>query len=144
MTSNKLIKDGAMRFGEGNISGYIACLLGFLCFLGVLAFHFPQYLTTPELRQNYDVDFLRTLMLVCLTIAGSFGLLNFHAFPSRAACPLCCRSFPSLTIDVWHVFQKICHVICKCFCMFYLCMFVLTFVIPLPRPSSIHTDASCV
>ncbi|NQZ06664.1 MAG: sterol desaturase family protein [Algicola sp.] len=77
MISNKLIKDGAMRFGEGNISGYIACLLGFLCFLGVLAFHFPQYLTTPELRQNYDVDFLRTLMLVCLTIAGSLGLLNF-------------------------------------------------------------------
>ena len=74
---NKLIKDGAMRFGEGNISGYIACLLAVLSFLGVLAFHFPQYLTTPELRQNYDVDSLRTLMFVCLIIAGSLGLLNF-------------------------------------------------------------------
>jgi hypothetical protein len=44
---NKLFKDGALRFGEGNISGYIACMLAMLSFLGVLAFHFPQYLITP-------------------------------------------------------------------------------------------------
>lgn len=75
--SNRLFKDGPLRFGEGDISGYIACVLSILCFFGVLAFHFPQYLTTPELRQNYDVGFLRQLMFVCLIIAGSLGLLNF-------------------------------------------------------------------
>jgi putative spermidine/putrescine transport system permease protein len=36
---------------------------GILCFLGVLAFHFPQYLTTPELRRSYNVDVMRFMML---------------------------------------------------------------------------------
>jgi hypothetical protein len=30
----------------------------------VLAFHFPQYLTTPELRHKYSVDVLRQILLV--------------------------------------------------------------------------------
>ena len=38
---------GALGKGRGLITGVIALSLGFLCFLGVLAFHFPQYLTTP-------------------------------------------------------------------------------------------------
>lgn len=66
-----------MQFGEGMISGYIASLLAILSFLGVLAFHFPQYLTTPELREVYDTGFLRDLLFACLVIAGSLGLLNF-------------------------------------------------------------------
>jgi sterol desaturase/sphingolipid hydroxylase (fatty acid hydroxylase superfamily) len=65
------------RFGEGSISGYIASLLAVLCFLGVLSFHFPQYLTTPELRANYNTEFLRQLLFVSLILSGSLGLLNF-------------------------------------------------------------------
>ncbi len=42
---------GELRPGKGLISGVIAFTLAILCFLGVLAFHFPQYLTTPQLRQ---------------------------------------------------------------------------------------------
>jgi len=38
---------GELRRGKGLISGVIALSLAVLCFLGVLAFHFPEYLTTP-------------------------------------------------------------------------------------------------
>jgi len=74
---NMLIKDGRLTVGEGLISGYIACLLSGLSLLGVLAFHFPEYLTTPELRKSYSVDFLRQLMFAALVVSGSLGLLNF-------------------------------------------------------------------
>lgn len=67
---------GALDAGHGMITGVIALVLAMLCFLGVLAFHFPEYLTTPELRKNYDVDMIRTLMFVAMVIAGSMSLVN--------------------------------------------------------------------
>lgn len=73
----RLFRTSHLQIGEGNISGYIACFLAILSCLGVLAFHFPEYLTTPELRKSYSVDFLRQLMFVALIISGSLGLLNF-------------------------------------------------------------------
>jgi len=57
-------------------SGIVACFLSGLSLLGVIAFHFPEYLTTPELRQSYDVPFLRDVMFVALVIAGALALLN--------------------------------------------------------------------
>jgi hypothetical protein len=54
----------------------IALSLGILCFLGVLAFHFPQYLPTPELRRTYDVDLLRKVMLAAMVAAGGLSLVN--------------------------------------------------------------------
>ena len=42
---------GALKRGHGLISGVVALSLAILCFLGVLAFHFPEYLTTPQLRK---------------------------------------------------------------------------------------------
>ena len=74
---HRLFRAEQFQVGEGNISGYMACFLAILSCLGVLAFHFPEYLTTPELRQNYSVEFLRQLMFVALIISGSLGLLNF-------------------------------------------------------------------
>jgi len=73
----KIFKVDNFQIGEGAISGYVACLLAILSFLGVLAFHFPEYLTTPELRSNYGTDFLRQVMLVSLIVAASLGLLSF-------------------------------------------------------------------
>ena len=64
---------GALAPGRGLISGVIALCLGILCLLGVLAFHFPQYLTTPELRRSYDVEVIRTVMFVALVLAGGRG-----------------------------------------------------------------------
>jgi sterol desaturase/sphingolipid hydroxylase (fatty acid hydroxylase superfamily) len=67
---------GALRFGQGLIATIIAFALGVLCLLGVIAFHFPQYLTTPELRHQYSVDVLRQAMFVALLVAGGLSLAN--------------------------------------------------------------------
>ncbi|MBI5257402.1 MAG: sterol desaturase family protein [Burkholderiales bacterium] len=67
---------GALRPGHGLTTGVIALTLGVLCFLGVLAFHFPQYLTTPDLRKSYDVDLMRRLMMAAMVIAGGLSLFN--------------------------------------------------------------------
>ena len=67
---------GALKRGHGLISGVIALSLAILCFLGVLAFHFPEYLTTPQLRKSYNVDVIRNIMLVALAIAGGISLVN--------------------------------------------------------------------
>lgn len=68
---------GELKFGRGLIATIVALALGFLCLLGVLAFHFPEYLTTPELRRQYSVDLLRQAMFVALLIAGGLSLANF-------------------------------------------------------------------
>jgi len=67
---------GNLQPGQGMVSGVIALALASMCFLGVLAFHFPQYLTTPELRHNYDVAIIRQLMFVALVMAGGLSLFN--------------------------------------------------------------------
>jgi sterol desaturase/sphingolipid hydroxylase (fatty acid hydroxylase superfamily) len=71
-----LAASGPLRFGKGLIGTIIALVLGFMCLLGVIAFHFPEYLTTPELRRQYSVDVLRQAMLVALLIAGGLSLAN--------------------------------------------------------------------
>jgi len=75
-TKDLLKRSGGMRFGQGMIATVLALSLGFLCLLGVLAFHFPQYLTTPELRHEYSVDVLRQALFVALLIAGGLSLAN--------------------------------------------------------------------
>lgn len=67
---------GPLKPGRGLVTGVIALTLAVLCFLGVLAFHFPQYLTTPELRRSYDVGFMRQLLFWSLVLAGSLSLVN--------------------------------------------------------------------
>src|SRR5258706_2499551 len=67
---------GELRRGSGLITGVIALSLAVLCFLGVLAFHFPAYLTTPELRKSYDVQVLRQVLLAAMVIAGGLSLAN--------------------------------------------------------------------
>ncbi len=67
---------GKLTAGVGLVSGIIALALACLCFLGVLAFHFPEYLTTPELRKSYSVDFLRQLLFWSMTLAGAISLFN--------------------------------------------------------------------
>ncbi len=74
---NKLYRQhGHLPMGVGKVSGVIAYSLAILCLLGVIAFHFPQYLTTPELRAKYSVDVLRGVMLVALIISGGIALAN--------------------------------------------------------------------
>lgn len=67
---------GALRPGKGLVSGVIALALGALCFLGVLAFHFPEYLTTPQLRRSYSVETMRQLLYWAMVLSGGIALLN--------------------------------------------------------------------
>lgn len=74
---------GSLAPGRGLVTGVIALGLGILCFLGVLAFHFPEYLTTPQLRKNYDVDVLRQVMFGAMVVAGGLSLANIILNRSR-------------------------------------------------------------
>ncbi|MBX3606011.1 MAG: sterol desaturase family protein [Piscinibacter sp.] len=67
---------GALRPGTGLATGVIALTLAALSFLGVLAFHFPEYLTTPQLRQAYDVELMRQLLYWSMVAAGGIALFN--------------------------------------------------------------------
>ncbi|MBB5205608.1 sterol desaturase/sphingolipid hydroxylase (fatty acid hydroxylase superfamily) [Inhella inkyongensis] len=67
---------GALQTGKGMASGVIALGLAILCLLGVLAFHFPEYLTTPQLRQSYSVPVLRQLLYWSLVLSGGIALFN--------------------------------------------------------------------
>ncbi len=69
-------QDGRIHRGTGMMSGVIALFLAILAVLGVLAFHFPAYLTTPELRAFYSVDAMRTLLFGALLVSGSIALAN--------------------------------------------------------------------
>lgn len=74
---------GALRRGRGLVSGVISLTLAILCFLGVLAFHFPEYLTTPQLRKSYDVTVIRNIMLGAMAVAGGISLVNILFNRSR-------------------------------------------------------------
>ncbi len=71
-----LASSGPLHFGKGLVSTILALALGMLCLLGVLAFHFPEYLTTPQLRRQYSVDLLRQAMFVALLASGALALAN--------------------------------------------------------------------
>ena len=83
-TAELLQNSGELQRGKGMITGVLALTLAFLCLLGVLAFHFPQYLTTPELRHKYSVDVLRIIMTMSLVIAGGLALANLIFKRSRS------------------------------------------------------------
>lgn len=74
-TSELLRSSGELK-GQGLASGVFAFALGLLCVLGVLAFYFPQYLTTPELRHKYSVDTLRQVLRYSLILAGGLSAMN--------------------------------------------------------------------
>jgi sterol desaturase/sphingolipid hydroxylase (fatty acid hydroxylase superfamily) len=68
--------EGQLQAGSGMASGIVALALSTLCLLGVFAFHFPEYLTTPELRRAYDAEAMRRLMYWCMVAAGALSLWN--------------------------------------------------------------------
>lgn len=82
-TTGLLQQSGPLKTGKGLASGVLALTLALLCLLGVAAFHYPQYLTTPELRRQYSPDLIRHIMFAALVIAGSISLLNIVLRRSR-------------------------------------------------------------
>ena len=66
----------AFRFGEGKISGAVSLCLGICSFLAVLAYLFPAYLTTIELRQAYDAKQLQLVLKYGMYFSLFFGVLS--------------------------------------------------------------------
>src|SRR5260370_32953868 len=56
-------------FGTGWWSGILSAFFGFLSFGGVLCLHFPQLLSSPELRPHYPMHTMRVL-IQCLILAA--------------------------------------------------------------------------
>ncbi|MFN4112403.1 MAG: sterol desaturase family protein [Sphingomonadaceae bacterium] len=77
----RVFADAAPRhFGSGWISGVLSIVLGILALFAVLCLHFPQYLTLPELRALYPLEWVRLAidlgLLAALGLAGLSMLLR--------------------------------------------------------------------
>ncbi|VVE59162.1 C-5 sterol desaturase [Pandoraea anapnoica] len=76
-SASKLTKaNGPLKVGQGLIATIFALVLASLSLLGVIAFHYPQYLTTPELRHVYSVGTLRHMLFGALLAAGGLALTS--------------------------------------------------------------------
>lgn len=64
----------AFRIGDGRISGYVSLFLGGLSLAAVLAYRYPSYLTTTELRAAYDAVFLQEILKYGMWFSLFFGL----------------------------------------------------------------------
>jgi sterol desaturase/sphingolipid hydroxylase (fatty acid hydroxylase superfamily) len=73
----ELDEERRFRLGEGKISGYGSLFLGALSLLAVLAYLFPAYLTTIELRQVYDAESLQKLLKYGMYFSLFLGVLTF-------------------------------------------------------------------
>jgi lathosterol oxidase len=64
------------RIGNGWWSGVIAVFCGGLALGGVLCLHFPQLLSSPELRPYYPMDLIRLLIKSLIWAALLFAVLS--------------------------------------------------------------------
>jgi lathosterol oxidase len=73
---------------------WMSAFLGVMSLLAVAAFHFPEYLTTPALRQHYDEHQVRGLLYAGLTLASILApiALFFSRSKSLALLGLVCVS----------------------------------------------------
>jgi sterol desaturase/sphingolipid hydroxylase (fatty acid hydroxylase superfamily) len=63
-------------FGTGWWSGILSAFFGFLSFGAVLCLHFPQLLTSPELRPHYPLHTMRVLIQCLIVAAIFFGVVS--------------------------------------------------------------------
>ena len=59
-----------LKIGEGRISAALSLFLSLVGLGAVLCFHFPEYLTTPTLREVYSEQQVRTLLYAGLVLAS--------------------------------------------------------------------------
>jgi hypothetical protein len=64
----------ASHFGTGWWSGVLSTFCGVLSFGAVLCLHFPQVLSSPELRPHYPMHTMRILIECLIVAAIVFGL----------------------------------------------------------------------
>ncbi|MBM3815018.1 MAG: sterol desaturase family protein [Acidimicrobiia bacterium] len=63
-------------FGSGWISGVVSATLGLMGLGAVACLHYPELLTTPNLREVYPLGFIRGLIHFVLITAFAFGVLS--------------------------------------------------------------------
>ncbi len=68
--------DGATGFGTGWWSGVLSAFFGVLSFGAVLCLHFPQLLSSPELRPHYPMHVIRLLIQGLIIGALFLGALS--------------------------------------------------------------------
>jgi sterol desaturase/sphingolipid hydroxylase (fatty acid hydroxylase superfamily) len=74
---NKLFgDDDPTGFGTGWWSGVLSAFFGLLAFGAVVCLHFPQVLSSPELRPYYSMDVIRLLIQGVIVGAILFGVVS--------------------------------------------------------------------
>jgi hypothetical protein len=63
-------------FGTGWWSGILSAFFGFLSFGAVLCLHFPQLLSSPELRPHYPMHTMRVLIQCLIVGVILFGIIS--------------------------------------------------------------------
>ncbi|HEX4327525.1 MAG TPA: sterol desaturase family protein [Burkholderiales bacterium] len=63
-------------FGTGWWSGVLSAFFGILSFGAVVCLHFPQILSSPELRPHYPMEIIRPLIQALIVAAVIFGILS--------------------------------------------------------------------
>lgn len=61
----------------GKMIGYTSIFLSILCFLAVFCFQFPEVLTSPELREVYTGEMMKTLLTIVIIVSSILTLLGF-------------------------------------------------------------------
>ncbi len=69
--------DREFVIGNDRISGYLSVFLGGFSLLAVLAYLFPSYLTTTELRAAYDAEQLQHVLKYGMYFSLFFGVMTF-------------------------------------------------------------------
>ncbi|HET6563933.1 MAG TPA: sterol desaturase family protein [Xanthomonadales bacterium] len=71
---------------------WTSLFLGFMSLLAVIAFHFPEYLTTPRLREVYQESQVRALLYAGMVLCGLLALpaLLFSRLKLHALAALAC------------------------------------------------------
>ena len=64
------------RFGSGWMSGTTSVFLGVLGLGAVACFHFPDLLTSPDVRARLPIPLIRTLVQITIGLAFLLGLLS--------------------------------------------------------------------
>src|SRR5215510_6210437 len=64
------------HFGSGWWSGVLSAFFGFLAFGAVICLHFPQVLSSPELRPYYRMDVIRLTIQGVIIGAIFFGVVS--------------------------------------------------------------------
>src|SRR3984885_7837336 len=63
-------------FGTGWWSGVLSAFFGLLSLGAVLCLHFPQLLSSPELRSHYPMHAMRVLIQCLIVAAMVFGIIS--------------------------------------------------------------------